>query len=61
VKDRKEAEQIRAGLDDPAARAFVKVIGILSTLPSKRAQARVLGYVWDVLEEQMGEGDGQRH
>lgn len=47
VANRKEGQQIRAGLNDPAVRAFVKVIGILSTLPSDRARRRVLGFVMD--------------
>ena len=51
VSDRKEAEQIRLGLSDPAVRAFVKVVGTLSTLKSQRAKERVLAYVKDHFEE----------
>ena len=51
VKDRKEAEHIRNGLADEATRAFVIVMGALSTLPSDRARARVLNYVRDYFEE----------
>jgi hypothetical protein len=42
---------IRTGLEDPAVRAFVIVIGALNELPSKRAQRRVLQYVVDRLDE----------
>jgi hypothetical protein len=51
VKDRKEAEAIRAGLEDPATRAFVAVMGALSTLPSDRARKRVMLYVQDYFDE----------
>ena len=51
VSDRKEAEAIRAGLADPAVRAFVIVMGALSALPSDRARQRVLGFVRDHFEE----------
>jgi hypothetical protein len=51
VKDRKEAEAIRAGLDDPATRAFVVVMGALSTLPSDRARKRVMLFVQDYFDE----------
>lgn len=51
VKDRKEAEDIRNGLADPAARAFVVVMGVLLALPSMRARVRVLNYVTDLLNE----------
>lgn len=52
VANRKEANAIRAGLDDPSVRAFVIVMGILLTLPSQRARVRVLTYVRDRLEEE---------
>lgn len=52
VKDRKEADNIRAGLEDPAVRAFVTIVGVLSTLPNTRAQARVMTYVRDLFDEQ---------
>jgi hypothetical protein len=51
VESRTEAESIRAGLNDPATRAFVVVMGALSTLPSDRARKRVLEYVRDYFEE----------
>ena len=51
VADRKEAQLIKSGLDDPATRALVKVIGALKP-HSKRAQERILGFVFDHLEEQ---------
>ena len=47
VTDRKEAAAVRQALRDPAIRAFVVVAGILSTLPSDRAKARVLNFVRD--------------
>lgn len=52
VKDRKEADAIRRALDDPTVRAFVLVMGALSTLPSDRAKQRVLGFVADSLAEE---------
>lgn len=53
VANKDEGEQIRAGLEDPAVRAFVKVYGVLKALPSDRARARVLAYIADrVAEEQ---------
>lgn len=55
VKDRKEAEAIKAGLEDPTVRAFVVITGILSPL-TKRAQARILGYVKDHFEEESESG-----
>jgi hypothetical protein len=54
VKDRREAEAMRRGLDDPAVRAFVLVMGVLQALPTKRAQRRVLQYVADRIEEENG-------
>lgn len=51
VTDRKEAEAIRAGLADPAVRAFVAIMGALSGLPSDRAKRRVLQYVADHFDE----------
>jgi hypothetical protein len=51
VKNRKEAENIRRGLALPDVRAFVITCGILDTLPSKRAQARVLNFVVDHFNE----------
>jgi hypothetical protein len=55
VRDRREAEIIRAGLDDPVTRAFVAVMGALSTLPSDRARKRVLEFVADHFDENSGE------
>jgi hypothetical protein len=54
VQDRKEAEAIRRGLEDPATRAFVVVMGALSDLPSARARKRVLQFVVDHFEENPG-------
>lgn len=51
VADRKEAEQIQRGLNAPDVRAFVKMIGALSDLPSDRARARVLRYVKDRIDD----------
>ena len=51
VADRKEADAIRAGLSDPAVRAFVIVMGALSTLPTLRARQRVMEFVRDHFEE----------
>ena len=42
VTNRREADDIRAGLEDPAVRAFVMIMGALSRLPSDRARRRVL-------------------
>jgi hypothetical protein len=47
VKDRKEADAIRDGLEDPAVRAFVVIMGALAALPSDRARTRVMTYVTD--------------
>lgn len=51
VKSRKEADDLRRGLEDPAVRAFVVVMGVLLALPNDRARQRVLQYVRDKLEE----------
>lgn len=51
VKDRKEGEAIKAGLEDPAVRAFVVITGLLLPL-SKRAQTRIMHYVKDHFDEQ---------
>ena len=45
VSNRREGEQIRAGLDDPNVRAFVKIMGIMRGLPSDRARQMVLSFV----------------
>jgi len=55
VSNRREGEQIRAGLEDPNVRAFVKVMGILRGLPSDRARQRVLSFVTDAFAEQTAE------
>jgi hypothetical protein len=57
VKDRKEGEHIRTGLEDPAVRAFVVIMGVLKALPSDRSRVRVLNYVNDLLDER--DDDGQ--
>ena len=57
VKDRREGEGIRAGLQDPTARAFVIVVGALNALASDRARARVLRFVEDQLAENFSKHD----
>jgi hypothetical protein len=52
VANRKEGDLLRAGLDDPAVRAFVQVMAVLNSLPSDRARQRVLTFVVDKLEEE---------
>jgi len=52
VESRDEADLIRKGLEDPAVRALVKVMGALSALPSDRAKKRVMAHVIDYFEEQ---------
>ena len=51
VTSREEADQIRAGLDMPDVRVFVRVMGVLAGLPSDRARRRVLSYVADRVDE----------
>jgi hypothetical protein len=51
VTDKNEGEQIRAGLEDPAVRAFVKVYGVMKALPTDRARTRVLAYFADHVAE----------
>ena len=51
VKDRKEADNIRAGLADEATRAFVIIMGALSKLPTTRSKVRVLTFVRDFFDE----------
>jgi hypothetical protein len=55
VSTRREGEALRAGLEDPNVRAFVKVMGILRGLPSDRARQRVLSFVTDSFEERAAE------
>jgi hypothetical protein len=50
VKDRREGDAIRAGLEDPATRAIVVMTGLLIALPRERAR-RVLQYVMERLAE----------
>ena len=50
VASRDEAKQLREGLEDPAVRAFVTIIGVLKPM-TPRARARILAYVTDRLEE----------
>jgi len=57
VSDRKEADQIRAGLADPNVRAFVKVMGILRGLPSHRSQQLVLSFVSQTYARQIDGAD----
>ena len=51
VSDKKEAELIRAGLDDAQTRAIVQVMGVLLGLPSNRVRKRVLSFVSDSFDE----------
>jgi O-methyltransferase involved in polyketide biosynthesis len=46
VKDKKEGEVIRRGLEDPEVRAMVVISGVMADLPQD-AQARVLRFVQD--------------
>jgi hypothetical protein len=50
VNDKREAEAVRVGLEDPAVRAFVVIMGVLMPL-TPRARARVMQYVTDKLDE----------
>lgn len=50
VSDRREAEAVRVGLEDPAVRAFVVIVGVLKPL-TPRARERVMTYVTDKLAE----------
>jgi hypothetical protein len=59
VEDRKQAEAIRNGMEDPAVRAFVVVMGALAALPSDRARARVLTFVRDSLDENQQDKDAR--
>jgi general stress protein 26 len=51
IDDVKDAEAIHRALQDPAVRAFVIIMGTLSTLKSQREKERVLTYVKDHFEE----------
>lgn len=57
VKDRKEADAIRAALAEEETRAQVVVLGMLLSLPSDRARARVLAFVRDHLDEEATHAD----
>jgi hypothetical protein len=59
VDNRHEAAAIRSGLDDPAVRASVIVMGSLNALPSDRARKRVLQYVIDYFDENPGQQTGE--
>jgi hypothetical protein len=50
VNDKREAEAVRIGLEDPAVRAFVVIVGVLKPM-TPRARARVMQYVTDKLDE----------
>lgn len=51
VGSRQEADQIRKGLADPVARAYVRIVGALSELPTDRARRRVFEFVRDSIAE----------
>jgi hypothetical protein len=51
VNSRDEGEAIRKGLEDPATRAIVVIMGALSTLDN-RARIRVLTYVRDYFDDE---------
>lgn len=51
VENYEEAKQLKLGLSDPAVRAFVRVMGTLSTLKSQQTKERVLTFVKDHFEE----------
>lgn len=49
VRDRREAQYVRAGLEDPAVRAFVITMGVLGGLPTDADRRRVLSFVHDTI------------
>jgi len=51
VTARREGELLRAGLDDPQVRAFVKVCAILKALPTDRARSRVLRFMSELMSD----------
>jgi hypothetical protein len=51
VQDAREAEQLKAGLESPEVRAFVRLVGILAPL-SDRARRRVLAFTQDRIAEE---------
>ena len=52
VASRREAEEIRAGLEDKDVLAFVKVVGVLRRLDSDAARGRILVHIASHLKEQ---------
>ena len=58
VKDRKEAEAIRSGLEDPRLRTTVVVVGLLRPL-SLRDRRRVMELVSESLEDEPNVEQGQ--
>jgi len=60
VKDRREADAIRAGLEDPVMRAQVIITGVLRSLPSDRARKRVITFVSDYIAEQGDHGSDRQ-
>jgi hypothetical protein len=52
VTSREEGAQLKRGLADPTVRALVRIMGVLSTLPSDRARERVLRVVDDKFDEE---------
>lgn len=54
VKDRKEAEAVKAAMGDPTTRAMVLVVGYLMPL-SQRARRRVLSWMANKLEDDLFE------
>lgn len=47
VSSREEGDLIRRGFDDPAVRAFVRIMGTLLELPTDEMRHRVLGFIED--------------
>ena len=52
VRDKKEADAIKAGLADPVTRAVVIVTGALSALPTERAIRRVMAFIADRVNDE---------
>ena len=52
VKDRREANLVKSGMEDETTKAIVLITGALRQLPSDRARARVMRYVQDCIEEE---------
>jgi hypothetical protein len=51
VENRKEADELRRGLDEPDVRAFVRIVGALRDLP-EGGQRRVLAYMRDLIDSE---------